>query len=98
VIRRRFQAGRENLEQRYISLVDHWSVFHNLDSTGPVLIDQGDTFSLSLQPSLFSDREEITRRFCLGVREVLRDHQWANNPVAVWRQNGLLVALPEKLD
>jgi hypothetical protein len=46
---------------------------------------------------VFDDFDEVMRRARLAVREVLRDHQIAGNPVAVWRDNRVVVALPDTL-
>lgn len=46
---------------------------------------------------LFSDMPEILRRSRQGIREALIDHRIADNPVAVWRDNEVLVAKVEDL-
>jgi predicted ABC-type ATPase len=40
VIRRRFEAGRINFEQRYRDVVDAWAVYDNSDNE-PILIEWG---------------------------------------------------------
>ena len=48
------------------------------------------------KPSFMVDNtREVTRRFRLGVREVLRDHTLSGNPVAVWRDSKVMLLSPE---
>lgn len=46
---------------------------------------------------LWDNTPEITRRFALGVREVVRDHALAGNPVAVWRDGKAVMLSPEEI-
>ena len=48
------------------------------------------------KPSFMVDNtREVTRRFRLGVREVLRDHTLSENSVAVWRDSKVMLLSPE---
>lgn len=44
---------------------------------------------------LWNNTREVTRRFRLGVREAVRDHALAGNPVAVWRDGKVVLLPPE---
>lgn len=48
--------------------------------------------------SIFHDTEEVTRRARLAVREALLDHKRAGNPVAVWRDNKVVIVPPGEID
>ena len=48
------------------------------------------------ETALWDDDREVTRRFRLGVREVLRDHALRGNPVAVWRDGKVVLLPPEE--
>jgi hypothetical protein len=44
---------------------------------------------------LTDNTDEVTRRFTLGVREVVRDHALSGNPVAIWRDGRVVLLTPE---
>ena len=47
--------------------------------------------------SVFSDIDEVLRRANLGVSEALRDHKLYGNPVAMWRDGGVVLVPPEEI-
>lgn len=47
--------------------------------------------------SIWRDTDEILRRARLGVREAVRDHALAGNPVAAWRDNKVVMLSPEQV-
>jgi hypothetical protein len=49
------------------------------------------------QYSVFTDPAELTRRFRVAVREALRDHKLAGNPIAVWRNGKVVIVPPEEI-
>lgn len=67
------------------------------------IVRQGDSLSVNVRaprnhPSLlWNNTGEITRRFTLGVREVVRDHALSGNPVATWRNGAVTLLLPDEV-
>ena len=47
--------------------------------------------------SVFANPAELTRRFRLAVREALRDHKLAGNPIAEYRDGKIVVVPPEEI-
>ena len=47
--------------------------------------------------SVFDDTREVTRRFGVAVKEAIMDHTRAGNPIAVWRDGGVVIVQPEDI-
>lgn len=41
--------------------------------------------------------EDVDRAFKRAVRDALRKHKQANNPVAVWRKGKIVILQPDKI-
>lgn len=44
-----------------------------------------------------ADRDKLTEALATGVREALRKHKQANNPVVVWRDGKMVWIKPEEI-
>lgn len=45
----------------------------------------------------FADQEKITDALATGVREALKKHKQAGNPVVVWRDGKMVWLKPEEI-
>jgi hypothetical protein len=45
-----------------------------------------------------SDRERLTKAMAAGVREALKKHKQAGNPVVVWRDGKMVWLKPEEIE
>lgn len=61
-------------------------------------MEQDNNSIRSLETSLFSDNEEVLRRFKVGVREVVMDHKRAGNTVAGWQEGKVVLIPAEEID
>ena len=47
---------------------------------------------------VLADRERITQALADGVREALKKHKQAGNPVVVWRDGKMVWLKPEEIE
>jgi hypothetical protein len=52
---------------------------------------------LNLANLLVEYSEDVDRAFKRAVREALRKHKRANNPVAIWRNGRIVLLLPDEI-
>lgn len=50
-----------------------------------------------LSTEAWEDTREVTRRFAAAVRDALREHKRASNPVAVWQDGKVVMVPPEEI-
>jgi hypothetical protein len=46
---------------------------------------------------IFNDTNEVTQRARQAVRDALREHKRAGNPVAIWRDGKVVILPPEEI-
>ncbi len=47
---------------------------------------------------VLADREKLTEALATGVREALKKHKQADNPVVVWRDGKMVWIKPEEIN
>lgn len=46
---------------------------------------------------ILDDTDEVTRRARQAVRDALREHKRAGNPIAIWRDGKVVILPPEEI-